>query len=129
MQDRGLRVGTRLLLRIAIKGMRHGMGTGAGILIIVIGAILVFAVDWSIGGLDLHVVGWILMAAGVAGPVVFFYLWNRRRAPAAVAAVRQQRITDMPHTDETSTLPPVTTVTTVTATAPVVTTSLDRPHD
>jgi hypothetical protein len=102
------------------------MGIGTGIFLIVIGAILVFAVDWSIGGLDLQAVGWILMAAGVVGLVVFFYFWNRRRVPEAVAAVRQQRIADMPRPDDTSMLPPATTVT---AAAPVATPSPGRPQD
>jgi len=99
------------------------MGIGTGIFLIVIGAILVFAVDWSIGGLDLQAIGWILMAAGVVGLVAFLYFWNRRRVPDAVAAVRRQQIADIPRTDETSMLPPVTTATTVTAPAPVATPS------
>jgi hypothetical protein len=59
------------------------MGIGAGILLIVVGAILTFAVDWTVAGLDLNVVGWILMLAGVAGLVLFFYFWNRRRPTRA----------------------------------------------
>jgi hypothetical protein len=65
------------------------MGIGAGILLIVVGAILTFAVDWTVAGLDLNVVGWILMLAGVAGLVLFFYFWNRRRAPRAVTTERR----------------------------------------
>jgi RsiW-degrading membrane proteinase PrsW (M82 family) len=55
------------------------MGIGVGILLIVIGAILTFAVDATVAGLDLKVVGWIFMLAGVAGLILFFYFWNRRR--------------------------------------------------
>jgi hypothetical protein len=60
------------------------MGIGVGILLIVTGAILTFAVDATVAGLDLKVVGWILMLAGVAGLILFFYFWHRRRAPRAV---------------------------------------------
>jgi Domain of unknown function (DUF6458) len=60
------------------------MGIGAGIFLIVVGAIMTFALDVSVAGVDLDVVGWILMLAGVAGLVLFFYFWNRRRPPRAV---------------------------------------------
>ena len=62
------------------------MGIGLGIFLIALGAILTFAVDWTVGGLDLKAVGWVLMAAGVVGLILFFYPWNRRRAPGAAVA-------------------------------------------
>ncbi|WP_117215886.1 DUF6458 family protein [Allorhizocola rhizosphaerae] len=64
------------------------MGIGVGIFLLALGAILTFAVDWTVGGLDLKAVGWVLMAAGVAGLALFFYFWNRRRAPTAPRAPR-----------------------------------------
>jgi hypothetical protein len=57
------------------------MGIGVGIFLIVVGAILTFAVHATVAGVDLKVVGWILMFAGAAGLVLFFYFWHRRRAP------------------------------------------------
>jgi hypothetical protein len=54
------------------------MGIGAGIFLIVIGAIL------TVVGLNLHVVGWIIMLAGGAGLVLFVYFWYRRHGPRAV---------------------------------------------
>jgi Na+/proline symporter len=60
------------------------MGIGVGIFLIVVGAIMTFALDVSVAGIDLDVVGWILMGAGVAGLVLFFYFWSRRRGAAAV---------------------------------------------
>jgi hypothetical protein len=68
------------------------MGIGVGIFLIVVGAILTFALQVTVAGVDLRVVGWILMLAGVAGLVLFFYFWNRRRAPAA--GVTESRIHD-----------------------------------
>jgi membrane protein implicated in regulation of membrane protease activity len=65
------------------------MGIGVGIFLIVIGAILAFAVDATVAGLDLDVVGWILMLAGVAGLIFFLYFWHRRRAQRVV--VTEQR--------------------------------------
>jgi hypothetical protein len=65
------------------------MGIGAGIFLVALGAILTFAVNWHVHGLDLHAVGWVLMIAGLAGIVLFFVFWNNRRRPNTV--VSQQR--------------------------------------
>lgn len=65
------------------------MGIGVGIFLIVAGAILTFAVDATVAGLDLDVVGWVLMLAGVAGLVLFFYFSNRQRAPRAQVIERR----------------------------------------
>jgi hypothetical protein len=64
------------------------MGIGVGILLIVVGAILTFAVNATVDGLNLDVVGWILMLAGAAGLVLFLYFWHRRRTPGAVMTER-----------------------------------------
>ena len=42
------------------------MGIGVSIFLLAVGAILAFAVNASVNGLDLQVVGFILMAAGPA---------------------------------------------------------------
>lgn len=60
------------------------MGIGAGIFLIALGAILAFAVDWHVGGLDLQVVGWVLMLSGLAGLILFFAFWNRRQSSRVV---------------------------------------------
>jgi hypothetical protein len=64
------------------------MGIGAGILLIVIGAILTFAVDATITGIDLKVIGWILMLAGILALVILLYFTQRRRASRAVVTER-----------------------------------------
>jgi hypothetical protein len=74
------------------------MGIGAGILLIVVGAILTFAVDATVAGLDLDVVGWILMLAGAAGLILFFVMRNRRRNSHVV-------VTDRRGYDDTDQLP------------------------
>jgi hypothetical protein len=65
------------------------MGIGVGIFLIVIGAILTFAVNATVAGLNLDVVGWILMLAGVAGLIFFVYFWHRRRTPRVVVGQRR----------------------------------------
>ncbi|GIJ24616.1 DUF6458 family protein [Micromonospora lutea] len=59
------------------------MGIGTSIFLLALGAILTFAVNASIGGLDLDVVGWILMAAGVLGLIMTTLVWGRRRQTVA----------------------------------------------
>lgn len=81
------------------------MGIGIGIFLIALGAILTFAVDWTVAGLDLHIVGWILMIVGIGGLIMFFTFWNRRREPEAVAAVRQREVTEQPRTYDTAAPP------------------------
>jgi hypothetical protein len=55
------------------------MGFGVGIFLVALGAILAFAVHASVSGLDLAVVGWILMGAGVLGIVLELAVFAPRR--------------------------------------------------
>ncbi len=55
------------------------MGIGASILLIAAGAILTFALNVSIGWLDLDVVGWIMMLAGAIGLFMTTVIWGPRR--------------------------------------------------
>jgi hypothetical protein len=55
------------------------MGIGGSIFLIALGAILAFAVHANIGVLDLNIVGWVLMVAGLAGLVITIWFWQSRR--------------------------------------------------
>lgn len=56
------------------------MGYGLSILLLAAGAILAFAVQTAtVGGVDIHVVGWILMAAGALGLIWSLVLTLSRR--------------------------------------------------
>ncbi|HEY7487660.1 MAG TPA: DUF6458 family protein [Streptosporangiaceae bacterium] len=59
------------------------MGFGASLAFIAIGAILAFATRFSISGIDLQMVGWILMGVGIVGLVVTFTYIRPRRARMA----------------------------------------------
>ena len=71
------------------------MGIGTSIFLIAVGAILRYAVTGSVEGLDLDVVGLILMIAGGVGLVLTFLwmtIWADRRRGAVVgerAVVRE----------------------------------------
>ncbi|NNC11053.1 hypothetical protein HII28_04055 [Planctomonas sp. JC2975] len=55
------------------------MSLGGGIFLIVVGAILAFAINVSPSWIDLHLVGWILMIAGVAVTILGIVLLTRKR--------------------------------------------------
>jgi hypothetical protein len=55
------------------------MGIGGSIFLLAVGAILAFAVNAHISGIDVNIIGWILMAAGLIGLVITLWYWNSRR--------------------------------------------------
>jgi hypothetical protein len=69
------------------------MYIGLGIFLIVVGAILAFALHASLGAVDLTAVGWICMAAGVLAIVLSLVVTRRRGIGGGYAA---RRVT---HTD------------------------------
>ena len=66
------------------------MSFGGSILLIAVGLVLALAVNISVSGVDLQLVGWILAAVGALGLLVSLALYWRRRAvviePPPVAA-------------------------------------------
>jgi hypothetical protein len=69
------------------------MTIGGSIALIVIGAILKFAVTWSPAHIDLQLIGVILMIAGIAGLVIAlgFMMARRRSATAPTTEVYEER--------------------------------------
>jgi Domain of unknown function (DUF6458) len=56
------------------------MGIGGSIFLIAVGAIVAFGVrDRNLGPLDLTVIGWVLMLAGLAGLLITLWVWNSRK--------------------------------------------------
>ncbi|WP_369831257.1 DUF6458 family protein [Cryobacterium sp. Y50] len=55
------------------------MSIGLGIFLLVVGAILVWALDITITGVDLQLVGYILLAAGALVTILGIVLMTRRR--------------------------------------------------
>jgi len=70
------------------------MGIGASIGLFALGAILAFAVTTpQVGAINLDVVGWILMIAGVVGLAMTLLIWRpRRRGPVDV--IEERRVYD-----------------------------------
>lgn len=64
------------------------MGIGSGIFLFVLGAILAFAVNVDLGGVvDLPLIGYLLMGAGVVVFLISLVLVTRKRS--SVSTVRQ----------------------------------------
>jgi hypothetical protein len=76
------------------------MGFGASLAFIAIGAILAFATRFSISGIDLQMIGWILMGVGVVGMLVTF-AYTRPRRRARVAEVVDEEPAYLTYPDET----------------------------
>jgi len=66
------------------------VGIGASIFLIAVGAILAFAVEAEISGLDIAVIGWILIGAGVLGLLLTMLVFAPRRR----TSVEQRRVYD-----------------------------------
>jgi Domain of unknown function (DUF6458) len=67
------------------------MGIGTSIFLIAFGAILYFAVNADVSGLEISTVGLILMIVGALGLVIsLFFLGQYRRGPAERTVVRDR---------------------------------------
>jgi hypothetical protein len=65
------------------------MGIGGSIFLIAVGAILAFAVDADISGLDIAVVGYVLMLAGLAALIITIWFWQSRRTTAGAVVTER----------------------------------------
>jgi len=68
------------------------MGIGVSVFLLAVGAILAFAVNYTINGLDIHVVGYILMVAGALGLLMTTLIFGRRDRVATTGVTTEERI-------------------------------------
>ncbi len=52
------------------------MGIGVSLILIAIGAILAFAVNAEISGLEVTTIGWILLVVGIIGALLSLIFWS-----------------------------------------------------
>ncbi|HSX21300.1 MAG TPA: DUF6458 family protein [Gaiellaceae bacterium] len=57
------------------------MGVGIGLLLAAAGAVLAFAVDKQVSGVNLHSVGWILLIVGIIGVALSMIFWSSWAGP------------------------------------------------
>ena len=70
------------------------MGIGTSLFLIAVGAILDFAVETSISGIEIATVGLILMIVGIIGLVISLFwmtVWADRRREREGTVVRERR--------------------------------------
>ncbi|MEA2460541.1 MAG: hypothetical protein QOH90_718 [Actinomycetota bacterium] len=66
------------------------MGIGASIFLVAVGAILTFALETEVSGIDLDTVGIILMVVGIIGLLFTMLVWGRRDVPVERTVVRER---------------------------------------
>ena len=52
------------------------MGMGVSLLLVAVGAILVWAVNATVSGIEIHTIGWILLAVGAIGALLSLIFWS-----------------------------------------------------
>lgn len=75
------------------------MGLGLGIFLIVVGAILAFAVDYNVAGIELTTIGYILMAAGVLSLLLGLVMNTQRTNTTHREIVDRKTDADVRHRD------------------------------
>jgi Domain of unknown function (DUF6458) len=91
-----------VLAQLAGEQPKEGdtLGIGGSIFLIALGAILAFGVNANLGFLDISVVGWVLMLAGLAGLIITTWFWqNRRSTVVAAPPAREVREVRDPYVD------------------------------
>jgi prolipoprotein diacylglyceryltransferase len=75
------------------------MTIAGAILLIVVGAILTFATNIHVQGVNLDIVGWILMIAGAAGLILSFFqdaIWGERVRRRQLAEEERREAAEVP---------------------------------
>lgn len=75
------------------------MGLGLGIFLIVVGAILAFAVDYNVAGIELTTIGYILMAAGVLSLLLGLVMNTQRTNTTHREVIDRHEDRDVRHRD------------------------------
>ena len=67
------------------------MGIGTSLAFIAIGSVLAFAVHFNVSGIDIHMIGWILILVGAAMPAITFAHTRPRRRRQVAEIVEDDR--------------------------------------
>jgi hypothetical protein len=70
------------------------MGIGSSLFLIAVGAILAFAVNADISGLEVSTVGIILMIVGVIGLIISMFFWGEWRSRHRTDVVERPVVRD-----------------------------------
>ncbi|MBA2476130.1 MAG: hypothetical protein H0V40_09290 [Actinobacteria bacterium] len=75
------------------------MGLGVSLLLVAVGAILTWAVNAEVSGLDIQVIGVILMIVGIVGFLLSAMFWSSWGGPAAFGRRRTTYVEGGPPVD------------------------------
>ncbi len=68
------------------------MGIGVSIFLLALGAILAFAVDATVSGIDINTIGIILMVCGALGLLLTMLVFGRDRTGVSTGVVTEERV-------------------------------------
>lgn len=57
------------------------MGIGVSLILVAVGAILIWAVNTEVSGVELTTIGWILFIVGIAGALISMIFWSSWGGP------------------------------------------------
>jgi Domain of unknown function (DUF6458) len=69
------------------------MGLGVGFLLAAVGAVLAFAVNATVSGVNIHAVGWILLIVGIIGVILSMIFWSSWAGPGYFGSGRRRTTT------------------------------------
>jgi Domain of unknown function (DUF6458) len=70
------------------------MGLGVGIFLAAVGAVLAFAVNTNVSGVNIHTIGWILLIVGIIGIILSMIFWSSWGGPAGYGSRRRTTYVD-----------------------------------
>jgi hypothetical protein len=65
------------------------MGLGVSLFLIAVGAVLTFAVNATVSGIDINTIGWILMIVGAVGILLSLVFWSSWGGVSGFPATRR----------------------------------------
>jgi len=68
------------------------VGIGVSMILIAVGAVLVWAVNATVSGIELHTIGWILLAVGALGALLSLIFWSSWGGVGARGGARREYV-------------------------------------
>ncbi len=72
------------------------MGIGVGLILSAVGAVLAFAVNATVSGVNIHTVGWILLIVGIVGILLSLVFWSSWAGPGRYTSRRTAVVDEGP---------------------------------
>ena len=70
------------------------MGIGVSLILMAAGAILIWAVNATVSGIELHTIGWILLVVGAVGALLSMIFWSSWGSAGAPGGGRRTVVRD-----------------------------------